>query len=211
MSSPAVHQCQCPECRSGKPHRDRDYHHHINLLLSRMSEQQRRWFVALEALRSGHGGKQLLTQITGISPTTIRRGCDELHADLADCPEQRVRVAGGGRPAAEDRDPGMQAALEALLAPETAGDPMGRRTKGKRSSLRQLSAALTAAGHPASHFTVAKLLRQAGYSPKANMRRTEARNCSMPRDEQFRHITEQRERFETAGDPVISVDTKKKN
>lgn len=61
MSSPAIHQCQCPECRSGQPHKDRDYHHQINLLLSRMSEQQRRWFLALEALRNGHGGKQLLT------------------------------------------------------------------------------------------------------------------------------------------------------
>jgi hypothetical protein len=152
MASPAMHQGPGPPCRSGKPHRDRDYHHHINLLLSRMREQQRRWFVALEALRHGHGGQQLLTPITGISPTTIRRGCDELHAALADGPEQRVRVAGGGRPAAEERDPGRQAAWAALLAAATAGDPIGRRTKGKRRPLRQRSAALTAAGPPASHF-----------------------------------------------------------
>jgi hypothetical protein len=76
-------------------------------------------------------------------------------------------------------------------------------------SLPQLRAALTAAGHPASHFTVAKLLRQAGYSPKANLRRAEARHCAMPRDAQFRHSAEQREQFQTTGDPVISVDTKK--
>jgi threonine dehydrogenase-like Zn-dependent dehydrogenase len=71
MSSPAIHQCQCPQCRSGKPHKDRDSHHHINLFLSRMREQHRRWLVALAALRNGHGGKQLLSQITGMSATTM--------------------------------------------------------------------------------------------------------------------------------------------
>ena len=95
-------------------------------------------------------------------------------------------------------------------APETAGDPMGRRAKGTRSSLRQLSTALSAAGHPASRPTVARLLRQLGYSPKVNARRTEARSSPAERDAQFRHITKQRAQFQATGQPIISVDTKKK-
>jgi len=78
--------------------------------------------------------------------------------------------------------------------------------------LRALSAKLTASGHAASRTTVARLLRKMNYSPKANARRTEGRQASpAQRDEQFRHIAEQREQFSTGGDPIISVDTKKKN
>jgi hypothetical protein len=65
MSQPEVHQCSCPRCRSQGPHPDRLLHQQINLLVSRLNEQQRRWFVALEATRLGHGGGRLLTQITG--------------------------------------------------------------------------------------------------------------------------------------------------
>ena len=87
---------------------------------------------------------------------------------------------------------------------------MGRRAKAKRSSLRHLSAALGAAGHPASRPTVARLLRQLGYSPKVNARRAEARGSPPEREAQFRHIAEQREQFQAAGEPIISVDSKKK-
>jgi hypothetical protein len=185
-------------------------HQHINLLISRLDEQQRRWFVALEAERQGRGGATLLAQITGLNRRTIRRGRRELAAGLAARPTASVRAPGGGRPAREVQDPQLLPALEALLAPETAGDPMGRRAKGQRSSLRHLSAALSAAGHPASRPTVARLLRRLGYSPKVNVRRTEARSSPRERDAQFRHIAEQRVQFQAAGEPVISVDTKKK-
>jgi Rhodopirellula transposase DDE domain len=175
MSPSSVHRCACRSCSSRTPHPERTLHQQINLLASRLDEQQRRWFVALEALRLGYGGEQLLAQITGLSPHTIRRGRRELVAGLAACPEDRVRTPGGGRPAREAQDPALTPALEALLAAETAGDPMGRRAKAKRSSLRHLSTTLTAAGHAASRPTVARLLRQLGYSPKANARRTEAK------------------------------------
>lgn len=130
---------------------------------------------------------------------------------MADCPGKGLRAPGGGRPAAEVRDPDLQTAVETLLASETAGDPMGRRLKAKRSSLRAVCARLTAAGHPASRTTVAKLLRKMGYSPKANARREGRLVSPSERDEQFRHIAEQREQFTAAGDPIIRVDTKKKN
>lgn len=212
MSSLPVHRCECAQCRAHKPHPNRVYHHQINLFLSRLNEPQRRWFAALEALRIGHGGQRLVAQIIGLSSMTIRRGCREIESGLADCPDNSLRAPGGGRPMLEVHDPGLATAVETLLASETAGDPTGRRPKAKRSSLRALSAKLTAAGHPVSRMTVARLLRQTGYSPKANARRTEARGASAAqRNVQFEHITEQRDQFAATGNPVISVDTKKKN
>lgn len=212
MFSLPVHRCECAKCRTHQPHPDRAYHYQINLFLSRLNEPQRRWFAALEALRIGHGGKHLLAQITGLSPMTIRRACRELKTGLADCPDEGLRAPGGGRPTLEVRDPELETALETALAAETAGDPMGRRPKARRSSLRSLSARLTAAGHPASRTTVARLLHKMDYSPKANARRTEARGASpAQRNAQFEHITEQRAQFTATGDSIISVDTKKKN
>jgi hypothetical protein len=210
MSSSIIHLCACSRCRTPEPHPDRELHQEINLLVSRLDEQQRRWFVALEARRVGRGGETLLSLITGLDRRTIRRGRRELEAGLVERPTERVRAAGGGRPEREAQDPELLPALEALLAPETAGDPMGRRAKSKRSSLRHLSTALNAAGHPASRPTVARLLRQLGFSPKLNARRTEARSSPPERDAQFVHIAEQRAQFEAAGEPIISVDTKKK-
>jgi hypothetical protein len=75
----------------------------MNLLFSRLDEAQRRWYVALEANRIGHGGEQLLSQITGLSEKTIRRGREELAASLAECPPERVRQPGGGRPPIEKK------------------------------------------------------------------------------------------------------------
>lgn len=211
MSSLPVHRCECMKCRMRKLPPDGAYHHQINLFLSRLNEPQRPWFAALEAMRIGHGGKQLLAQITGLSPMSIRRGCRELQSGLTDCPAAQLRAPGSGRPSAEAHEPELEAAVETLLALETAGDPMGRRPKAKHSSLRELSAKLNASGHPVSRTTVARLLRKMDYSPKANARRTEGRQASpAQRDEQFRHIAEQREQFTTSGDPIISVDTKKK-
>jgi hypothetical protein len=207
-----VHHCECPLCQSSEPHPEQTFHHHINLFLSRLNEPQRRWFVALEALRIGHGGKHLLAQITGMSPTTILRGCHELEEELASCPTRHLRMSGGGRPAAEEQDPELKECLETVLASETAGDPMGRRPMAKSSSLRHLSAALKKEGHAVSPPTISKLLRKLKYSPKVNARRTEVRGASAAqRHEQFEHINEQREDFHTTGDPIISVDTKKKS
>ena len=211
MSSTSMHRCECTKCRTHKPHADRAYHDQINLFLNRLNEPQRRWFAALEALRIGHGGKHLAAQITGLSPMTVRRGCRELQAGLADCPDKGLRAPGGGRLALEVRDPGLEVALDTMLAAETGGDPMGLRLNAKRSSLRGLSARLMATGHPASRMTVARLLRKMDYSPKANARHTEAHSSPAQRDEQFRHISLQREQFTTNGDPIISVDTKKKS
>jgi hypothetical protein len=210
MSTAAVHACECTRCRAHRLHPERALHHHINLLVSRLNEQQRRWFVALEAERRGYGGTEQVAAITGLSPHTIRKGRRELTRGFAGCPTDRLRAPGGGRPAREVQDPALVPTLERVLAEETAGDPMGRRPMAKRSSLAHLSAVLGAAHHPASRPTVSRLIRALGYSPKLNARRTEARTSPPDRDAQFQHIARLRKEFPAAGQPIVSVDTKKK-
>ena len=98
-----VHACECLACQQSKEHREWQLHHQMNLLVSRLDEQQRRWYVALEAKQVGHGGDELLSQITGLDVETIRRGRRELDAELADRPVAGVRLEGGGRPLAEKK------------------------------------------------------------------------------------------------------------
>ena len=210
MSTAAVHACECARCRAHRPYPERALHQQINLFVSRLDEQQRRWFAALEAERRGHGGTEEVAAITGVSPHTIRKGRRELARGFAGCPTDRLRAPGGGRPAREVQDPALVAALEQVLNEETAGDPMGRHAKAKRSSLAHLSGVLTRAHHPVSRPTVSRLLRTLGYSPKLNARRTEARTSPPERDAQFAHIATLRQEFQAAGQPIVSVDTKKK-
>ena len=98
----SVRECGCSACRAGDP-ADREDHRQLNLLLSRLDEQQRRWVAGREAKRLGHGGVKLLAQITGLHPETICRGCDELAAELRQRPTDRVRLPGGGRPRIEKK------------------------------------------------------------------------------------------------------------
>jgi len=93
-----IHQCQCPLCQQKEFHPDQRYHRQINLLMNSLNEQQRRWYAALESLKIGHGGIELMTLITGVGQKTIRRGRKELETELKDRPMDRIRVEGGGRP-----------------------------------------------------------------------------------------------------------------
>jgi hypothetical protein len=99
-----VHECGCAACRAGD-HRERGDHRQLNVLLSRLDEQQRRWVAAREAGRRGHGGLKLLAEITGLDPETIARGRDELDDELRDRPTDHVRLPGGGRPRVEKKIP----------------------------------------------------------------------------------------------------------
>lgn len=103
MPAREIHQCQCNNCQQTEPHPHQLEHHRINLFLSRMDEQQRRWYVAIEAERIGHGGIKFMSQVTGINVNTIRKGCREIANDLADRPHDRVRVKGGGRKPVEKK------------------------------------------------------------------------------------------------------------
>lgn len=96
MGGRTIHQCECIECQTGDEITQRQ-HHQLNLLMSRLDEQQRRWLAAVEATKLGHGGTQRLKEITGLDINTIRRGRRELDAELATRPVGRLRVAGGGR------------------------------------------------------------------------------------------------------------------
>jgi hypothetical protein len=103
MPRAEVHHCKCPHCQQDTPHPDQEWHLQMNLRLRRLDEQQRRWYVAVESTRLGAGGDRLLAQITGLDEKTIRRGRQELAGELAERPEQRVRLPGGGRPRAEKK------------------------------------------------------------------------------------------------------------
>ena len=100
MADIELHQCQCPDCAPGIDHPDRELHRQMNLLFSRLDEQQRRWAAALESKKVGHGGDTRVALIVGLHVDTIRRGRQELDADLADRPTDRIRTPGAGRPAA---------------------------------------------------------------------------------------------------------------
>lgn len=103
MPSSPIHVCQCPSCQSDTPHPDQEWHRQMNLLISRLDEQQRRWYAALESTRLGHGGDEQISRITGLDPKTIRRGRREFATDLRERPAERVRVSGAGRPRAEKK------------------------------------------------------------------------------------------------------------
>ena len=103
MPTGVVRPCQCAGCVAGIEHRDREYHRQMNLLLSRLDEQQRRWYLAVESQRLGHGADRLLFEITGVDEKTIRRGREELAASLAEQPTDRIRQPGGGRPPVEKK------------------------------------------------------------------------------------------------------------
>lgn len=106
-----IHQCECEICQQPEYHLDQTLHRQMNLLLSRLDEQQRRWYAALEAKKRGHGGATQVAEISGlhvpavvqVSVETIRRGRTELENGLADRPVDRVRKAGGGRKPVEKK------------------------------------------------------------------------------------------------------------
>ncbi len=103
MPNPAIRACQCAGCQAAAPFADRVHHPQMNVLLSRLDEAQRRWYVAIEAERLGRGADRLLYEITGVDEKTIRRGGVEVAASLAEQPSERVREPGAGRPRAEKK------------------------------------------------------------------------------------------------------------
>lgn len=103
MPEKPIHLCQCSPCQQTRPHPDQQWHQNLNVLMSRLDEQQRRWYAAVEANRLGHGGERLMALITGLDEKTIRRGLAELAEQLQTRPTQQVRLAGGGRPTTEKK------------------------------------------------------------------------------------------------------------
>ncbi|TWG02831.1 DDE family transposase [Streptomyces brevispora] len=171
-----------------------------------LDERQRRLLYGAEARILGHGGIAAVAKAAGVSKGCVSRGLAELEEDPA--PHGRTRRAGAGRPAAAEKDPGLRAALLALVEDSTQGDPI-RPLTWTTKSLRHLAGELAAQGHAVGRDTIAALLKQAGFSLRANAR-VLAGSSHPDRDAQFRHLNDTVGRFLAAGDPVISVDTKKK-
>src|SRR3989442_6743007 len=179
-------------------------------LTSELDERGRRRWAASEALELGHGGIKAVAQATGLGERTIRRGCQELlqQPALARHASLRIRRAGGGRKTLESHEPALASALEALVEPTTRGDPMSP-LRWTCKSTRKLAKALAGQGYQVSHTTVAQLLADLDYSLQGTRKTLEG--ASHPdRDAQFRYINRCVKVFQRAGQPVISVDAKKK-
>lgn len=175
-----------------------------------LDERQWRLYLASEVTALGRGGLTRVAAASGVAPVTIRAGLKELEespiSDLST--ERRVRRAGGGRKKESEKDPTLLKDLEKLVSPETRGDPMSP-LRYTTKSTRQLSSALKGMGHSTSHEMVANILNEQGYSLQANMKTKEGTD-NPDRDAQFRYINKQAIDHMEKGQPVISVDAKKK-
>jgi hypothetical protein len=172
-----------------------------------LDERARRLVAASEALALGRGGISATSRATGRSRAAIRRGIAELQGAPAAAPG-RIRRPGGGRKKTIAIDPTLQHDLDALVEPSTRGDPESP-LRWTCKSLRKLATELREQGHRVSHQLVAELLQAAGYSLQAN-RKTREGGDHPDRDAQFAHIAATSAAYLASGDPVISVDAKKK-
>ncbi len=171
-----------------------------------LDERQRRLLMGAEARALGHGGIRLVARAAGVREATVSLGVDELESGAE--PLGRARRPGGGRKRAAEVDPGLVPALLALVEPEERGDPMSP-LRWTTKSTRRLAAELTARGHKVGADTVGDLLRDEGFSLQGNAKTIEGTRHP-DRDAQFRYINEQARDHQGTADPVISVDTKKK-
>jgi len=177
------------------------------LLSPHLDERERRLFAATEANGIGYGGIATVARITGMAPSTIGRGRRDL-ADGVRLEAGRIRRPGGGRKSLLATDPGLVPALLALVEPTERGDPMSP-LRWTCKSLRHLAAELSAQGHPVSRTVVGELLAQQQFSLQANSKTREGGNHP-DRDAQFAHINQSVTEALADHQPVISVDTKKK-
>jgi transposase len=173
-----------------------------------LNERTRRLWAAVEAQTLGYGGIAVVERATGISRSTIVRGIQEIEAGESLGPD-RQRKPGAGRKRTVAMDPTLVTDLDGLVEPTAVGDPMCPLRWTSRS-VRNLAEQLRRMGHCVSHRMVDELLREAGYSLQGNRKAREEGSNHPDRDTQFRYINRQVRRFQAAGNPVISVDTKKK-
>jgi len=177
-------------------------------VLRTLNEAQARWYVAREVLAVGRGGLKAMHGLTGMARPTILRGMRELQAGTALGARGRVRQPGGGRKRLEVADPQLVRALEKIMDETTAGDPMSL-LRWTSKSTERLAEELTRRGHPISADTVGRRLRELDYSLQANVKTKEG-SAPPGRDAQFRYINAQVKRFLQRGEPILSVDAKKK-
>jgi len=178
-----------------------------DLVKSHLSERQRRVWLGVEARELGRSGVAVVAAAAGVSRDTVRRGRDELD-DPQPLEVDRSRTPGGGRKRAEVLQPGLVEALDALVEPESRGDPMTP-LRWTSKSLRILAVELGSQGFGVSASLVQRLLHEAGYSLQGNAKTLEGTQHE-DRDAQFRHIHDTAAKYAASGDPVVSIDCKKK-
>jgi hypothetical protein len=171
-----------------------------------LDERQWRLLLGAEAEAIGWGGIGLVARLSGAARATVQTGVNEVRSGVV--PDGRVRARGAGRPAVEQVQPGIEEALEELVDAETRGDPQSP-LKWTTKSLANLVKGLSARGFMVGRTTVARLLRQAGYRLQRTFKTKEGAQHP-DRDAQFRHINATAARFLAGGQPVLSVDAKKK-
>ena len=180
----------------------------LALVLPHLDERQRRVVLGAEARALGRGGIGAVARAAGVSEPTVSKALRELDEPGEVLPVGRARRPGGGRKPLTETDPTLIDALEALVDPATRGDPESP-LRWSSKSTRELADALGEQGHRISHVSVGRLLRARGYSLQAAAKTREGKQHP-DRDAQFRYLTGQVNDYLAAGDPVISVDTKKK-
>jgi hypothetical protein len=177
-------------------------------LLPRLNERDRRLALGTEAQSWGYGGIAEVHRATGVARSTIKQGMRDLEAETSSSQTGRIRAPGGGRKKAEVTDPELTDALDSLIEPDIRGEPESP-LRWTTKSTRKLADELTALGHAASHVLIAGLLKANGYSLQGTRKTLEGAQHP-DRDAQFRYIHGQVTAALAAGQPVISVDTKKK-
>jgi hypothetical protein len=175
-------------------------------VLPHLDERQRRLVMGAEARALGHGGIKVVARAAGVSAVTVSKGVAEL--DAGEEPLGRTRREGGGRKSLTETDPGVRSTLLSLVEPTSRGDPESP-LRWTTKSVRHLAEAMSAAGHAISPPTVAKLLEAEGFSLQANAKTIEG-GQHPDRDAQFGYLNDRVREHQDSGDPVISVDTKKK-
>jgi transposase len=178
------------------------------LMKGLLNERSRRRWAAAEARSHGRGGIAAVARAMGISEGTVRRGLAELDGDGEELAPDRVRRAGAGRPGISEREPGLSEALDALIDPVTRGDPESP-LRWTSKSAAKLAEALREMGHEVVDRTVLRLLKAKGYSLQAN-RKTREGTQHPDRDAQFQHINQTVAAALDAGEPAISIDSKKR-
>ena len=178
-------------------------------LLHTLDEAQKRWLVGREAMLLGHGGVKRMCEVSGLSKPTVIKGVKELRSAQALRPEGgRIRQVGGGRKTLEERDPQITQRLGRIMEETTAGDPMSL-LRWTSKSTYQIRDELRRLGHPVSEDTVQRRLKEMDYTLQANVKTKEG-SAPPQRDQQFRYINRLAQEYGAQGEPVISVDAKKR-
>jgi hypothetical protein len=173
-----------------------------------LTEPHKRWIAAVKANELGYGGISIVSRLTGLSRNTIMQGMRDLQKRKLVHTEDGIRKEGGGRKTAETSDPKIIKAVEDILKESSAGDPMSH-LRWTCKSTRSIADLLDSSGMKVSHVTIMRILKDLGYSLRSNKKMLAGKNHPN-RDAQFKYINMIVDQFTKLNNPVISVDTKKK-